>query len=92
MKTLTITEAKKNLGRWLTAAARGQDVGIIAGADIIALRKVEVESTDYAQREYGVTPEQALALDQATDARYRRLARSRKLVTVTAEELRKMLA
>jgi antitoxin (DNA-binding transcriptional repressor) of toxin-antitoxin stability system len=92
MKTLTITEAKKNLGRWLTAAARGQDVGIIAGADIIALRKVEVESTDYAQREYGVTPEQALALDQATDARHRTLARSRKLVTVTAEELRKMLA
>jgi antitoxin (DNA-binding transcriptional repressor) of toxin-antitoxin stability system len=92
MKTLTITEAKKNLGRWLTAAARGQDVGIIAGADIIALRKVEVESTDYAQREYGVTPEQALALDQATDARYRKLARTWKLVTVTAEELRKMLA
>jgi antitoxin (DNA-binding transcriptional repressor) of toxin-antitoxin stability system len=92
MKTLTITEAKRNLGRWLTAAARGQDVGIIAGADIIALRKVEVESTDYAQREYGVTPEQVLGLDQATDARYRKLARSRKLVTVTAEELRKMLA
>jgi antitoxin (DNA-binding transcriptional repressor) of toxin-antitoxin stability system len=92
MKTLTITEAKKNLGRWLTAAARGQDVGIIAGADIIALRKVEVESTDYAQREYGAAPEQVLALDQATDARHRRLGRSRKLVTVTAEELRKMLA
>ena len=92
MKTLTITEAKKNLGRWLTAAARGEDVGIITGAAIIALRKVEVESTDYAQREYGATPEQVLALDNVTDARYRRLARSRKLVTVTAEELRKMLA
>lgn len=45
MKTLTITEAKKNLGRWLVAAASGDDVGIILGADIIALRKVEVEST-----------------------------------------------
>ena len=52
MKTLTITDAKKNLSRWLDAAARGQDVGIIRGADIIALRRVEVESTDYAQREY----------------------------------------
>ena len=92
MKTLTITEAKKNLGRWLTAAATGEDVGIVAGADIIALRKVEVESTDYAQREYGVTHEQVRALDKATDARYRRRARSRKLVTVTAAELRKMLA
>ena len=55
MKTLTITDAKKNLGRWLSAAARGEDIGIVSGADIIALRKVEVESTDYAQREYGVT-------------------------------------
>jgi len=91
MKTLTITEAKKNLGRWLTAAARGDDIGIIAGADVIALRKVEVESTDYAQREYGVTPDDIRALDQATDARYRRLKRSRKLVSVTAAELRKLV-
>ena len=46
MKTLTITDAKKNLSRWLDAAARGQDIGIIRGAEIIALRRVEVESTD----------------------------------------------
>jgi len=92
MKTLTITEAKKNLGRWLTAAAKGEDIGIIAGADVIALRRVEVESTDYAQREYGATPEQVLVLDKATDRRYRRLTQSRKLITVTAQELRKMLA
>jgi len=92
MKTLTITEAKKNLGRWLTAAAKGEDIGIIAGADVIALRRVDVESTDYAQREYGATLEQALVLDKATDRRYRRLRQSRKLITVTAQELRKMLA
>lgn len=49
MQTLTITDAKKNLGRWLQAAAQG--------ADIIALRKVQVESADYAQREYRVTEE-----------------------------------
>lgn len=91
MKTLTITEAKKNLSRWLVAASRGQDVGIICGADIIALRKVEVESTDYAQREYGATPEQVARLDKATDKRYRQLKRSEKLVTVTAVQLREML-
>jgi antitoxin (DNA-binding transcriptional repressor) of toxin-antitoxin stability system len=45
MKTLTITDAKKNLGRWLAAAARGEDIGIVCGSDIVALRKVEVEST-----------------------------------------------
>ena len=62
MKTLTITDAKKNLGRWLAAAARGEDIGIVCGADIVALRKVDVESTDYAQREYGALPEQVAAL------------------------------
>ena len=91
MKTLTITNAKKNLSLWLAAAARGDDIGIVCGADIIALRKVEVQSTDYAQREYGATPEQVATLDKATDRRYRRLKRSGKLVTVTADQLRKML-
>ncbi|OGQ84066.1 MAG: hypothetical protein A3F90_14855 [Deltaproteobacteria bacterium RIFCSPLOWO2_12_FULL_60_19] len=91
MKTLTITDAKKNLGRWLGLASRGEDIGIICGADIIALRKVDVESTDYAQREYAATPEQVAALEQATDNRYRELRRAGKLVTVTAEQLRKMV-
>jgi antitoxin (DNA-binding transcriptional repressor) of toxin-antitoxin stability system len=91
MKTLTITDAKKNLSRWLDAAARGEDIGIIRGADIIALRRVAIESTDYAQREYGTTQEQIATFEEATEKRYRRLKRSRKLVTVTTEQLRKML-
>ena len=91
MKTLTITDAKKNLGRWLAAASRGEDIGIVCGADIIALRKVGVESTDYAQREYEATPEQVATLEKATDRRYRTLKRSGKLVTVTTEQLRKMI-
>ena len=91
MKTLTITEARKNLSRWLDAAARGQDIGIVRGAEIIALRRVEVESTDYAQREYAATPEQIAAIADATDKRYRRLKRSGKLVTVTPEQLRNLL-
>ncbi|MCI0604881.1 hypothetical protein L0156_17990 [bacterium] len=91
MKTLTITEAKKNLGRLLSAAASGEDIGIICGADIIALRKIEVESTDYASREYAATVEEVNALEEATESRYRRMKRSGRLVTVTAEQLRKML-
>ncbi len=91
MKTLTITDAKKNLGRWLSAAAHGEDIAIVCGADIIALRKIEVESTDYAQREYGVTPEQVAAVERATNQRYQRLKRSRKLTTVTAEQLRMLI-
>ena len=91
MKTLTITDAKKNLGRWLAAAARGEDIGIVCGADIVALRKVDVESTDYAQREYGATPQQVADLEKATEPRYRRLKRSKKLVTIGAKELKELL-
>ena len=91
MKTLTITDAKKNLGRWLAAAARGEDIGIVCGADIVALRKVDVESTDYSQREYGVIPQQVADLEKATEQRYRRLKRSKKLVTIGAKELKELL-
>jgi hypothetical protein len=75
----------------LSAASSGEDIGIIYGAHIIALRKVTVESADYAQREYGVTPERVAALEKATDRRYRELKRSGELVTVTAGQLRKMI-
>ncbi len=91
MKTLTITEAKKNLGRWLAAAGRGEDIGIVSGADIIALRKVGVESTDYAQREYGASETEVRTLDAATERRFRQLQRGNKLVNITAAELRKLL-
>ena len=91
MKTLTITDAKRNLGRWLAAAARGEDIGIVAGADIIALRRVEVASLDYAQREYGASAQQVAALEKATDRRYRQLKGSGKLVTLSAGQLRKLL-
>lgn len=92
MKTITITAAKKNLGRLLSAAARGEDIGIVCGSDIIALRKVDVEAIDYAQRQYAATAEDVATLEKSVDRRYRRLARSRKLVTASAEQLRKLLA
>ncbi|NBV24093.1 MAG: type II toxin-antitoxin system Phd/YefM family antitoxin [Proteobacteria bacterium] len=54
MKTLTATEARQNLGSWLTRALNGEDIGIISGGKIVALRPVEVYSEDYALLEYGV--------------------------------------
>lgn len=91
MKTLTITDAKKNLGRWLAEAARGADIGIVCGADIVALRKVEVESTDYAQREYGAAPDRVARLEQATERRYRQLKKGKKVKALNPAELRKLL-
>ena len=82
MKTLTITDAKKNLSKWLQAAARGEDIGIVSGADVIALRKVEVESTDYAWREYSVTQEELESYERKVDAEHQRLKKAGKLIVV----------
>jgi hypothetical protein len=46
VKTLTITEAKKHLGAHLKDAVAGQNIGIICGNRIVALRPVEVTSLD----------------------------------------------
>ena len=82
MKTLTITDAKKNLTKWLQAAARGEDIGIVSGADVIALRKVEVESTDYAWREYGVTPEEVAAYERKVEAAHNRDKKAGRLIVI----------
>lgn len=91
MKTLTITNARRNLGALLKAASRGDDIGIVSGADIIALRKVNVESTDYAQSEYGVTPGQIEAFARATDRRYRKLKKRGQLISVQPHQLKALL-
>ncbi len=56
MKTLTITEGRGRLGYWLKKATEGEDVGFVIGGKIVALRPVEVTSTDYALQEYGLGP------------------------------------
>ena len=58
MTTLTISQARANLSDLLEKAKRGEDIGIVSGDQIVALRPVTVSSDDYAWREYGVTPEQ----------------------------------
>ena len=55
MKTLTITRARQNLGAWLARAARGEEIGIISGAHVIALRPVAIAAADYAEQEYRLT-------------------------------------
>jgi hypothetical protein len=58
MKTLTITEGRGRLGYWLKKATQGEDVGFMFEGKIVALRPVDVVSTDYALQEYGVTPKE----------------------------------
>jgi len=55
MTTLSPTQARGNLTAWLKKAAAGEDIGILYGNKVFAIRPVEVESTDYAWTEYGLT-------------------------------------
>ena len=58
MKTLTATQARQNIGNWLSRAIKGDDIGILYQGRIVALRPVEVDDEDYAIKEYGVTKEE----------------------------------
>ena len=69
MTTLSPTKARANLTRWLKRAAQGEDIGILCGEQIIALRPVNVYSADYAAREYGATDAELAAFVKRTNAK-----------------------
>ncbi|MGH8245901.1 MAG: type II toxin-antitoxin system Phd/YefM family antitoxin [Gammaproteobacteria bacterium] len=75
MKTLTATKARQNLSHWLSRAIQGEDIGIVCGSNIVALRPVEVYAEDYALVEYGVTGTQ---LDRAVKTLNREARRERR--------------
>jgi hypothetical protein len=55
MKTLTITEGRGRLGYWLKKAVQGEDIGFMIDGKVVALRPVEVFSSDYALQEYALS-------------------------------------
>ncbi|MDO8539606.1 MAG: hypothetical protein Q7S40_04135 [Opitutaceae bacterium] len=59
MKTLTVTAARQKLGYWLKRAESGEEIGVIFGASVFALRKVPIQAADYLETEYGLTKEEA---------------------------------
>jgi len=74
MTTLSPTKARANLTHWLKRASAGEDIGILCGDQVIALRPVRVfaEDSDYARREYGVTETELAAFVKRTDAELKR--------------------
>jgi len=58
MTTLTPTQARVNLSALLSRALNGEDIGILHQGKIIALRQVQVTSTDYVETEYGLSNEE----------------------------------
>jgi antitoxin (DNA-binding transcriptional repressor) of toxin-antitoxin stability system len=75
MTTLSPTQARVNLSSLLKRAAKGEDIGILNGDQVIALRPVTVHSDDYALQEYGVSEAE---LDRFVRRTKQRIARHRK--------------
>lgn len=59
MQTLTVTAARAQLGHWLSRAVRGEEIGVVVGAQIVALRPAPIQAADYLETEYGLTREEA---------------------------------
>lgn len=74
MHTLTVTAARAQLGHWLARAVRGEEIGVIVGAQVVALRPVPIQAADYMEREYGLTKEEA---DRAAESIRRESDRAR---------------
>ena len=80
MTTLSPTKARSNLTSWLKKAAAGEDIGILYGDQVIALRPVVVEEADYAWTEYGITKAEMKRIARnlsAQGARDRKAGKSR---------------
>jgi antitoxin (DNA-binding transcriptional repressor) of toxin-antitoxin stability system len=59
MTTLTVTKARQNLGGWLKRAVSGEEIGVLVGDQVVALRPVPIMAADYMETEYGLTKEEA---------------------------------
>jgi antitoxin (DNA-binding transcriptional repressor) of toxin-antitoxin stability system len=59
MQTITITAARAKLGHWLARAVRGEEIGVVVGAKVVALRPVPIQAADYLETEYGLSTEEA---------------------------------
>lgn len=79
MTTLSPTQARINLSSLLKRAAKGEDIGILHGDQVIALRPVKVHADDYALREYDVTEEELDRFIKRTD---KLIAKERKAGTM----------
>lgn len=66
MTTLTVTQARQNLSGWLRRAAAGEEIGIIDGNRIVALRPVTVTAVDF--EEVPVTPAAQRKMDAIATA------------------------
>ena len=85
MTTLTPTSARSNLSRLLRRALKGDDIGIVVDGKIVALRPMQVESTDYAAREYGATAEDLAVFAKKVHGKIEKERKAGKLARYTGD-------
>jgi antitoxin (DNA-binding transcriptional repressor) of toxin-antitoxin stability system len=85
MTTLSPTQARVNLSSLLKRAAQGEDIGILHGDTVIALRPVTVHADDYALREYGVTERELDRFVKRTDRQINRERKTGKIKRYTGD-------
>ena len=83
MTTLSPTQARVNLSSLLKRAAQGEEIGILHGDKVIALRPVGIHADDYAFRKYGVTPRELDRFVRRTDAQIKRERKAGKMKRYT---------
>ena len=79
MTTFSPAQARVNLSALLKRAANGEDIRILHGDKIIALRPVSVHADDYALREYGVTEEKLNRFVKDADRQIKRERKAGKI-------------
>ena len=68
-----------NLSSLLKRAAKGEDIGILHGDTVIALRPVTVRADDYALREYGVCEQELERFVKDADRQIKRQRKAGKI-------------
>ena len=92
MKTLSVTEASKDLAGWLRQAVDGEQIGVRCGDSVVELRPVKRsfrkaagQEINYAEKEYGIKPEAMARFAKKMDAEIGEERRQGRLVTFEGE-------
>ena len=82
---MTLTKARANLSALLQQALNGKEIGIVCNGRIVALRPVEVPTTDYARVEYGIAEDEVSTIAAALHAKAKKAIKARKARTFTGD-------
>jgi antitoxin (DNA-binding transcriptional repressor) of toxin-antitoxin stability system len=93
MKTLSVTEARANLGKLCESAKNGEEIGIVAGDTIFQLLPIEIRpvhegeivitpmTPQLVRKEYGVTADEWNRFKEREEETYKITKRKGEMIT-----------